>query len=402
MSFLLGRSFAFHRIAAIGRRAGQPARPCARLGAHHRVTGFLLRRIGVVAAALATAALAGGSWAQNVLPTSPATAPTTVLETGLQPGEAFVTRFSGTTLVTRPNGQIDFAIDQEGTVGSIIDVRAPGRVPVGSHWINEPQRNPVTAKQVGQIFGVVLDDATPPNIYVSATAAFGLHLTPGTRNWMIGMWGQGGGPGTIYKLDAANNYSPSVFANVTLNNRQNTGAALGNMSFDRVSRQIFVSDLETGMIHRISIVDGKDLGSYDHGAQGRANFTDAASGEKKTLAPISFQPNSRARLFDCVSGNFAQSPECWNVAESGRRVWGIGVRQDPKSLESRLYYGVWSSPALANVAWDSLPDDEKRNSVWSVRIAADGSFDPTDVRCSPSAPLRPFEGLHEGRISGSS
>src|SRR5262249_26485383 len=163
-----------------------------------------------------------------------------------------------------------------------------GRPPTGTQWINEPQRNPVTAAQVGQVFGVVLDDATPPNVYVSATSAFGLHLTPGSQQWMDGMWGNGGGPGTIYRLDAATNYQTRPFAQVTLNNRQNTGAALGNMAFDRVNKQIFASDLETGMIHRIRASDGADLGFYDHGAQGRLKFLDVPSGQAKSLAAIPF------------------------------------------------------------------------------------------------------------------
>jgi hypothetical protein len=167
-------------------------------------------------------------------------APLRAQDAGLQPGEAFVTRFSGITATTE-NGQQYFWIDAGGTVGSIIDVRGPGRPPTGTQWINEPQRNPVTAIETGQVFGVVLDDATPPNIYLSATSAFGLHLQHGTQQWMDGMWGTGGGPGTIYRLDAANNYRARPFAQVTLNNRQNTGAALGNMAFDRTNKQIFVS-----------------------------------------------------------------------------------------------------------------------------------------------------------------
>ena len=58
-------------------------------------------------------------------------------------------------------------------------------------------------------------------------------------------------PGTIYKLDAQSGYQPRPFANVTLNGRPNSGAALGNIAYDRWNRQLFVSDLETGMIHRI-------------------------------------------------------------------------------------------------------------------------------------------------------
>jgi hypothetical protein len=78
----------------------------------------------------------------------------------LRPGESYVTRFSGT--VPGQNGVP--VINPDGTVGSIIDVRARERPPQGDHWIDEPQRLPVTAAQVGQVFGVVLDDANPPII----------------------------------------------------------------------------------------------------------------------------------------------------------------------------------------------------------------------------------------------
>jgi hypothetical protein len=115
---------------------------------------------------------------------------------GMRPGEAFLTRFSGVTTVPGQDGP-QFVIDAQGTVGSIVDLRAPGKPPVGQHWIDEPQRQPVRAADVGQVFGVVLDDANPPNIYLSATAAFGLHRTSDSRDWMPGMWGPGGPGGSI-------------------------------------------------------------------------------------------------------------------------------------------------------------------------------------------------------------
>ena len=65
---------------------------------------------------------------------------------GLQPGEGYLTRFSGTATV---NGKT--VIDTAGTVGSIVDLRNPAQPPRGQHWINEPQRNPVTAAEVGQV-----------------------------------------------------------------------------------------------------------------------------------------------------------------------------------------------------------------------------------------------------------
>src|ERR1041384_7628821 len=76
----------------------------------------------------------------------------------LQPGEAFVTRFSGIQQ-SGPQDNPIVSIDINGTVGSILDMRAPGQPPRGEHWIDEPQRSPVTARAVGQVFGVALDDA---------------------------------------------------------------------------------------------------------------------------------------------------------------------------------------------------------------------------------------------------
>ncbi|MCZ7660952.1 MAG: hypothetical protein M5U07_25505, partial [Xanthobacteraceae bacterium] len=291
----------------------------------------------------------------------------------LRPGEAFVTRFSG---VTGEGAQA--AIDLNGTVGSIIDLRSPGQPPQGQHWIDEPQRRPVTAGEIGQVFGVAFDGENGPNIYVTATAAFGLHRTPDNSQWMPGMFGPGG-PGAIYRLDRNAGYRPVLFAQVTLNGRQNTGAGLGNIAFDRWNKQFFVSDLETGMIHRIR-VDGTDLGAFDHGVQGRAGFLDMESKQPKSLAPIAFDPSSRALIEDCPSGNFSQSPDCWNLAASGRRVWGLGVMRNAETGETRLYYSVWSSPAFGNAGWNNLPDDEKRNSIWSVRLGPDGGFDLSSVQ----------------------
>jgi hypothetical protein len=300
----------------------------------------------------------------------------------MQPGEAFVTRFSGTATSGAQGDQV--TIDTEGTVGSIIDLRSPGQPPQGQHWIDEPQRQPLKASEVGQVFGVALDGENPPNIYVTATPAFGLHRTPDNTSWMPGMWGPGG-PGAVYKLDRANGYRPSLFARIGVANRPNTGASLGNIAYDRWNRQFFVSDLETGMIHRLRAADGADLGVWDHGAQGRTSFLDAEGKQTGGLPPIAFNPSSGPRINDCPGGSFSTSPECWNLAASGRRVWGLGVARNAKSGEVRLFYSVWSSPAYGNKAWDSLPEDQKRNSVWSVRS---GPMATSRVTCGANSCCR--------------
>ena len=296
----------------------------------------------------------------------------------LQPGEAYHTRFSGTVSQDAPGGPVQ-VIDLNGVVGSIVDLRHPGMPPRGQHWTDEPQRSPATAADAGQVFGIAIDAAKEPNIFITATSAFGLHLNPGGADWMTGMWGPDGGPGTVYRLSPETGYLPQPFAEIELDGRQNSGAALGNIAYDRWNRQLFVSDLETGMIHRVSGFFGKDLGHYDHGVSGRPRFVDAWTKTSASLPAVAFDPASRARIEDCPSGDFEKSPECWNYADFRRRVWGLAVRRDKASGEVRLYYSVWGSAPFGNAEWNGSGED-RRNSVWSVRIGSDGNFDTSDVR----------------------
>ncbi|HEX5778420.1 MAG TPA: hypothetical protein VFY21_06225 [Xanthobacteraceae bacterium] len=298
--------------------------------------------------------------------------------TPMRAGEAFVTRFSGTTNIAGPGGAQIPVINPGGVVGSVIDLRNPNQPPQGQHWISEPQRSFVTAAEVGQVFGVTLDENA--NVYLAASAAFGLHRSPDGAQWQPGMWGANGGPGTIYRLGPATDHRPQAFAQVTLNGRPNSGAALGNVAYDRWNRQLYVTDMETGMIHRIRATDGADLGTYDHGARGRTSFHDTATGQKASLPPVAFNASSRARVSDCAAGRFDNTPECWNLAPNGRRVWGIGVWRNSASNEVRLFYSTWSSPDFDPEGWLALGDAEKRNAVWSVGIAPNGSFDLASVR----------------------
>jgi hypothetical protein len=196
---------------------------------------------------------------------------------------------------------------------------------------------------------------------------------------MNGMWGPDSGPGTVYRLSADTGYIPQPFADITLDGRPNTGAALGNIAFDRWNKQLYVSDLETGMIHRLSGHFGKDLGHYDHGVDGRERFTDVWPNTAVSLDPVPFNPDSSARIDDCEAGPFERNPQCWNFADFRRRVWGVGVRRDEASGEVRLYYSVWGSAAFGNPQWQASGGD-RRNSIWSVRIGKEGAFDSSDVR----------------------
>jgi hypothetical protein len=275
-------------------------------------------------------------------------------------GDAVVTGFSGTLTPAagkpRPAGKsaVDVTfINPDGPSARIVALGKPGFVWDG-RLIPANKTFDVLAKDVGQVFGVALDDQSPPNIYLAATSAFGLNLVRRGRDgtpervkkggpgvgWMRGQVGLDlqGGPGAIYKVDGKTG-AVTLFANVTLEGVPNPGPGLGNLAYDAAHKQLFVSDLYTGMIHRFDL-DGRDLGYYDHGDAGLA----AAK-----LARVAFNPRNRPNI---ATDRFdSEKPETWGYAPAARRVWGLAVH------EGRLYYSVAAGPQ-----------------IWSVGIERDGGF----------------------------
>src|SRR6185436_4417363 len=107
-------------------------------------------------------------------------------------------------------------ITPEGPSARIVGIGRPGYVWDG-RFFQAPKTFDVFARDVGQVFGVALDDQAAPNLYFAATSAFGLNLVgrgpdglperrkvggPGTV-WMKGQFGLDlqGDPGSIYKVD---------------------------------------------------------------------------------------------------------------------------------------------------------------------------------------------------------
>lgn len=275
-------------------------------------------------------------------------------------GNAVVTGFSGTVTPdpkkARPPNKsatdLTF-IDPDGPSARVIDVARPGRVWDGSVFA-APKTFNVPAKDVGQVFGIALDDAPQPNIYLAATSLFGLNIVARGRDgqperrkkggpgagWMKGQFGLElqGGPGAIYKVDGRTGV-PTLFANVTLDGAPNPGPGLGNLTYDATHRQLFVSDLYTGMIHRFDL-DGKELDRYDHGvtALGAAKLPQVAFNSRN-------RPNIASDRFD------SEKPDTWGFAPATRRVWGLAVH------EGRLYYSVVFGPQ-----------------IWSVALTREGGF----------------------------
>jgi hypothetical protein len=300
----------------------------------------------------------------------------------LSVGDAVVTGFSGTLAPdpAKPRPASKSAVDltfvnPDGPSARIISLGQPGFVWDG-RLLAASKTFDVFAKDVGQVFGIALDDQTPPNVYLAATSAFGLNIVVRGRDglperrkkggpgagWMKGQFGLElqGGPGSIYKVDGRTG-AVSLLANVTLDGVPNPGPGLGNLAYDAAHKQLFVSDLYTGMIHRVAL-DGKDLGPpHDHGATARPTGPGA-------LGPVPFNPRNRPNI--AIDRFDSENPDTWGFAPPARRVWGLAVH------EGRLYYSARNGAPAAGPQ------------IWSVGIQQDGSF-AADARWELNVPNAP-------------
>ena len=250
-----------------------------------------------------------------------------------QPGDPIVTGFSGVVAPTSPPAGTDpldlTFIDPAGKSVVIQTLEPDG--PAAGQLIDAPEAFSVTAADVGQVFGVALDDAPQltgadaPNIYVAATSAFGLNLVvPGPdgnpirsktgapdATFMPGQWGGAGGvtgyPGSIWKIDGTTG-EVSLFSTIAAN----TGAGLGTITYDSASAQFFVSDLDSGLIYRLAL-DGTIIDSYDHGITGRPTHgLDEVADDGSAI--------------DITDGSFdTENPDTWGFTLAERRVYALAT-----------------------------------------------------------------------------
>jgi hypothetical protein len=327
-----------------------------------RLPGGALRRFAAIGLALAALVALAGARAQ--------TAPAAVVA----PGEAAVAGFSGAPPPARIAPGEDPAaktfIDLGGPSLRVVDLRRMDG-PAAAQAVRALKPFTFTARDLGQVFGVALDDADPPNLYVAATSAYGLpivvpgpggaavHVRRGApgATFMPGLWGPRGGPGTIFKIDGvAATVTP--FAEVKTDGRANSGAALGALAYDPRTKSLYVSDRESGLIHRFS-PGGVDLGVYDHGVVGLA-----AQG----LPPA---PWTRREPIDLASPAFdSGDPSTWNLAAPERRAFGLAVR------DGRLYYAVADSLRVWSVG---LKDDGGFGDDATIELAAPPAAGPTEI-----------------------
>lgn len=267
----------------------------------------------------------------------------------MAPGDTIVTGFSGVVPPAPP-----FAGDPiDGTFINLdgISMQIQRPTPLGppqGQLIGAPTVFEATARSVGQVFPITLDDQQVPNIFVGATSAFGIQIVAPDGNgdglpdriktgqadaaFMDGQWGPGGAPGSIYRIDGLTG-AITLFSTIGAN----SGAGLGDIVFDKATHQFFVSDLDTGVIWRLDWT-GAILDTFDHGLDGRP-----AHG----LAPVA-DDGSAMNIAD-PSFN-AEDPATWGYTQKERMVYGMAVHG------GRIFYAA-DGPQ-----------------VWSVGINLDGTF----------------------------
>ena len=283
----------------------------------------------------------------------------------VQRGYAVTTGFSGIVSYPAPDGAEPFdyvTINTEGYSARVVDLTALG--PQGT-LVSAPKPFSVTAGQVGQVFGVTLDNAAAPNIYLSATSAYGLNIYVGDASGQLqrvhkgepgaqfvpGQFGPpelGGGPGSIWRVDGVNG---SVSLLATIDGGSGSVAGIGSLAFDPNTQQIFASELGTGLVYRLGL-DGSVRGTYDHGLEGRPN-----AGLGPLPMPGAIPANIESPAFD--TGN----PKTWGFTPPARRVVALGVHS------RRLYYSVSQGPQ-----------------IWSAGISPSGAVPGNDARLEVEVP----------------
>ncbi len=294
----------------------------------------------------------------------------------IKTGDLAVTGFSGTILATEtlPAGvdPIDRTlIDPNGPALRVFDASSLGGPPSGN-VVTPPLRLDVPARQIGQVFGMAFDDGIaggPPNLYVAATSAFGLNIVgaglaadgkparlkvgAADATFMEGQFGalSTNSPGAIYKIDGATG-AATYISDTAFSGKLNSGPGIGGLAYDPVSKSIFASDLDSGLVHRFGLdFNAAILGQYDHGVAGRrAKGVDPITddGLKADITAPTFKPDD---------------PATWGFTQPARRVGALAVHND------RLYYAVAEGPEIWSVGLNSGNFSEDARLELTVKAA---------------------------------
>lgn len=216
-------------------------------------------------------------------------------------------------------------------VVSLWDLRLPNASALpGQNWCapvyNGPPASRWDSSHLGYVFGVTFDRASPPNIYVAQSTVYGDFPFPA------------GGGGKVFKLNGTTG-AISLVATLSQPPAALGPTGLGDVCYDEDHNQLFVSNMNDGVVYQLNPTSGAVLNTYDHGAWGR-------------------QAASMSQIYDDPAQRFTQR---------GRRVWAV------QYYKGRLYYSVWSQDGGPN----SLTE---KNAIWSVGVDSTGFCDSSTAK----------------------
>ena len=266
-------------------------------------------------------------------------------------GQAVATFFSGPI----KNSAGTIIVDTKRPVVGIFDVRDKSLAPLGSHWAAPAQAQnayqPVysgtgnvkvdhSPVRMGQVFGIAIDK--DGNIFVTATTLYG---QGSVSDGFVGIAGAGG----VYKIDAITH---EVHAFIGTDNAAtyqnsgripNTGPGLGNVAYDPVNDQLFVTNFEDGEIYQITGLNANTGTIKNHSLlQGTADTT----------------------------AGFVDS----SLTSSNQfRAWAIAVSK------GRVFYSLWRED-------QGRPSASRSNEIWSVGMNANGDLIPSDTKLEVTLP----------------
>jgi hypothetical protein len=205
---------------------------------------------------------------------------------------------------------------------TLIDARAPYPAP-DTAWAAPKFHNEFAASSssevwnmanLGPVFGVTVDRATPRNIYVAAANVYSTGLTGP------------GGAGAVYKIDGT---SGDISTLVVLGN---TGPALGDICYEPYRQLLYVSNFEDGTINVVEL-GGNLVATFDP--------------------------------FGADDGTAGFAPR-------GERVWAVQAFN-----KNELYFSVWlrdpSAPTEAwPAAWGAQGSNIANNAIFKVGLDASG------------------------------
>ena len=254
-------------------------------------------------------------------------------------GTAFLS--CGTLAANGPNSPV-LAVER-------VDIDADGNPVVPTTNIEQTVSNPLSwshqdwsVNQIGNVYGTDIDNQG--NMYAAASSNYGSGFLGSDATIRYGEIGGGENSvlaaGTVYKMDAVTG-APAVFVQLPqqetliehrdaeLNDNpidRTTGPGLGNIHYDRVNNQFFVSNFEDGRIYRIdsngTILDSYDPGSVDNNSAGRPSIEETVYG--LTVSPdgsqlffgqnrtvYSIDLNSDGSLPGTSTGNESYQSQSW-------------------------------------------------------------------------------------------